>query len=231
MKMIKLLALVVVLPFVTKAQTKEKPQVKRYFMHSHGISYQKFDMMNNRIKMYPQYEQIKNTTGTLQFGIITEKNKTIFNYLVSLGTSLSGDKEKRSTATRFTGLAFDLGYYLYKGEQFSFYPLVGLGFENFTLILNRDNSAIPFDSVVNSSSTRQVVEPLKLANRFITYRLGMGSNITSKSHPRNSFGLQAGYVGSFKKDDWRINTTQIISNSPKDKLSKVIVQLLFRYKL
>ena len=229
MKMIKLIVLVITSPIFCIAQTKEKPSVKRYFTHTHGISYQKFDNINNRIKMFPQYEQLKNTTGTLQFGLITERNKTIFNYLVTVGSSLSGDNEKRSTATRFTGFAFDLGYYIYKRKRFSVYPMAGLGLENFTLVLNRDNSAVPFDSLLNSTTTRQNVEPLKLANRFITYRLGAGANANSKKYPRNSFGVQVGYIGSFTDKDWRINSTQIIAKSPKDNLSKLYGHLLFRY--
>ena len=145
--------------------------------------------------MFPQHEQLKNTTGTLQFGIITERKKTIFNYLVPVGTSLSGDNEKGSTAYRFTAFAFDLGYYIYKGNRISVYPMVGFGIENFTLVLNRDHSTVPFDSVINSPTARQNIEKIKLANRFITYRLGAACNITSKRHPRNSFELQVGYVG------------------------------------
>lgn len=56
MKMIKLIVLVITFPNFTIAQTKEKPPVKRYFTHTHGISFQKFENMNNRIKMFPQYE-------------------------------------------------------------------------------------------------------------------------------------------------------------------------------
>lgn len=231
MRMIKLCVLIISLPLCSIAQTKEEPAVKRYFTHTHGISYQKFDNMNNRIKMFPQYEQLKNTTGTLQLGLITERKKTIFNYLLQVGTSLSGDNKKKSTATRYTGFAFDLGYYIYKGNRFSVYPMAGLGIVNFKLVLNRDNTAVPFDSVINSPTVRQNVEPLKLANRFITYRLGAGGNITSKRHPRNSFGLQAGYVGSFKDEEWRVNTTQILANSPNDKLSQIYVHLLLRYEL
>ena len=229
--MIKLIVLIVLLPSLTKAQTKETPSVKRYFSHTHGISYQKFDNMSNRIKMFPQYAPLKNTTGTIQFGIITERKKTIFNYLLTIGSSLSGDKKKKSTATRFQGFAFDLGYYIYKGNRFSVYPMAGLGIQNYTLVLNRDNTTVPFDSVINSPTVRQNVEPLKLANRFITYRLGAGGNITSKRHPRNSFGLQAGYVGSFNEEEWRVNTTQIIANSPNDYLSQIYVLILLRYEL
>ena len=60
---------------------------------------------------------------------------------------------------------------------------------------------------------------------FITYRLSIGGNVNSKRHPRNSFGLQIGYVGNFKDEEWRINATQIIANSPKDNLSKIYVHL------
>lgn len=99
--------------------------------------------------------------------------------------------------------------------------MVGLGIENYTLVLNRDNSTVQFDSVLNLSTVRQNVGPLKLANRFITDRLGTGTNISSKKRPRNSFGFQIGYMGSFKDEIWRVNTSQIIANSPKDMLSKV----------
>ena len=51
MKLTKLFILTLILPTIGIAQTKERPIVKRYFTHTHGISYQKFDNINNRIAM------------------------------------------------------------------------------------------------------------------------------------------------------------------------------------
>ena len=63
------------------------------------------------------------------------------------------------------------------------------------------------------------------------YRLGMGVFVTSKKHTQNSVGLQVGYTGGFSPQEWKINKTQTLLNSPADKLSKISASVLIRYEL
>ena len=216
----------------TNAQIKTKPTVKRYLFHSHGISFQKFNNLDNRIKAYSQYEQLKNTTGTLQFGFFTEyKNNFIIGYSGNFGSSLSGDKNKKSSSTKFIGGAIDVGYCIFKTNRVSIFPYAGLGFEEFKAVFNKDISTIAFDSVLASNNVRQRTERLIFTNAFAIYRAGLGTFVTSKKHPQNSIGLQVGYSGSFGEKDWKINNTQSLFNSPKDKLSKISASILIRYEL
>ena len=213
------------------AQTKTKPPVKRYLFHSHGVSFQKFDNLNNRIKAYPQYEQLKNTTGTLQFGIFTEYDKITVGYSGNFGSSLSGDKNKKSSATKFLGGSIDVGYNIARTNRFTLFPYIGLGYEQFKASFNKDISTIAFDSVLASNNIRQTTEQLIFKNTFVMYRFGFAAFVSSKKHAQNCIGLQIGYSGSFGKKDWKINNTQTLSNSPKDKLSKVSASILIRYEL
>ncbi len=215
----------------TDAQTKTQPSLKRYLFHSHGISFQKFSNLNSRIKAYPQYEQLKNTTGTLHFGFFTEYDKFIVGYSANFGSSLSGDKNKKSSSTRFLGGSIDVGYNLIKTSRVSLFPYVGLGYEQFTASFNRDISSVAFDSVLATNNARKNTEQLVFTNAFALYRVGISTFVTSRKRPQSSLGLQVGYTGSFGEKDWKINNTQTLLNSPKDKLSKVSASILIRYEL
>jgi hypothetical protein len=106
-----------------------------------------------------------------------------------------------------------------------------LGYETYKVNYNRDVSSIPFDSVLLSNTFQQRVENLVFNNSFLLYRLGMGVFITSKKHTQNSVGLQVGYTGGFSPQEWKINKTQTLLNSPADKLSKISASVLIRYEL
>lgn len=231
MRNIMLLTAFVLFAININAQTKRKTAVKRYLFHSHGISFQNFDNLNNRIKAYPQYEQLKNTTGTLQFGIFTQYDRLIIGYSGNFGNSLSGNKNKKSSSIKFSGASIDLGYSVFKTARFSLYPYAGLGYERFKAIFNKDISTVPFDSTLTSNSVLQNTERPVFTNTFAVYRVGFGAFLNSKKRSQNSFGLQVGYSGSFGEKDWKINNTQTLLNSPKDKLSKIAVSLLIRYEL
>lgn len=205
--------------------------MKRFFFHSHGISYQKFENLNNRISLYPQYASLKNTVGTLQFGLITERRKTSIIYSFSTGSSLSGNKETKSSSTKFIGGSVDLAYHMIGRKQISFYPLLGLGYERYSIVLRKDNSMVPFDSVLQNNNVQQNSEPLQFTNAFVVYKMGLGINARSLKHPRNSIGLQGGYIGGFNNRTWRINGTQLLFNSPKDNLSKFFFHIDIRYEL
>ena len=217
--------------YISYAQNRSKKEVKRMFFHSHGISFQKFENLNKRIAAYPQFELAKNSTGTLQFGIVAERDRLITSYSINAGSSLSGDRKKKSTNTSFFGLSADAGYKLLKSASVSLYPFAGLGYEGYKVKLNKDVSAVPFDSVLNSTNFQQRAENIVFNNSFMLYRLGVGMVITSKKHVRNSIGLQVDYSGSFKTKEWRINRSQTLFNSPKDNLSKIAVSILIRYQL
>jgi len=231
MKLVHLAFCLFILTTVVPAQSNREKVVKRMFYHSHGISFQKFENLNNRISAYPQFEQTKNSTGTLNFGTFAERNRLITGFSINAGSSLSGDRDKKSSALSFHGLSADVGYNLLKDSRVSLYPFAGLGYETYKVKYNRDVSSIPFDSVLQSNNFQQQAENLVFNNSFLIYRLGMGVSIASKKHIQNSLGLQLDYTGGFKENDWKINKSQSLLNSPKDKLSKLTVSILIRYQL
>lgn len=231
MKFIQLTFCLIIYSTITHAQSNGKPKVKRYFFHSHGISFQKFENLNKRVAAYPQFEQAKNSTGTLQFGTFAERNRVITGFSINAGSSLSGDREKKSTATSFFGMSADVGYNFLKSSRVSLYPFAGLSYETYKVKYNHDVSAIPFDSVLQSNNFQQRVENLVFNNSFLVHRLGIGVIVTSKKHPQNSLGLQVDYTGSFSGNKWKVNKSQTLLNSPLDKLSKVSASVLIRYQL
>jgi opacity protein-like surface antigen len=230
MKFIRLAFLFAISSLVSYGQGQNKPQTKRFFYHSHGISFQKFENLNKRISNNPQFEQAKNSIGTLEFGMFAERNKLITIYSINAGSSLSGDREKKSASVNFTGLSADAGYSLIKNTRVSLYPLVGVGYETFKVKYNKDVSSVPFDSVFQSNNFQQRVESLVINNSFFVYRFGAGMFITSRKHFQNSIGFQLGYTGSFSEDEWKINKSQTLLNSPKDNLSRLSASVLIRYQ-
>ena len=144
---------------------------------------------------------------------------------------LSGNKEKKSTTTKFIGGSIDLGYNFLEKNNLSIYPFIGLGIVKYNVLLRKDNSSIPFDSVLQNSIVQQNVVPLTFNNNFLAYKTGIGINLKSAKHPRNSAGLQMGYSGSFNESTWKVNNTQILTNSPKDILSKIFLQINILYQI
>jgi hypothetical protein len=231
MKFILLSFCLIFFSIVTNAQSKRKADMKKSIFHSHGMSFQKFEDLNKRVVAYPQFEQPKNATGTFQFGRFAERNRLISVLSINGGSSLSGNREKKSTSTSYFGLSADVGYNLLKSSRVSLYPFAGLGSETYKVKFNRDASSVPFDSVLLSSNFQQRVENLVFNNSFIVYRLGVGMFVTSRKHVQNSIGLQVGYTGGFSPQEWKINTSQTLLNSPKDELSKIAASILIRYQL
>jgi hypothetical protein len=215
----------------TQAQSDKKAKVKRYLYHSHGISFQNFENLNARVALYPQYAKAKSSTGTLQFGVFAQRNRWLTSYSINGGNSLSGDRKKKNSATIFLGSSADLGYNIIQSNRLSIYPFAGFGYENYKLKYNRDISALPFDSVLQSSAYLQEIEQPVFNNAFLAYRFGFGMFVTSRKFQQNSIGLQVGYTGSFGEKDWKANKTQILLNSPQDALAKVFASVLIRYQL
>lgn len=215
---------------ITSIAQESKGIKIRNFYHSHGISFQKFGNLNKRIAVFPQFEQPKNSTGIFEFGLITERNKLLTGFNINAGSSLSGTRNIKSTATNFWGLAANAGYNLLNSSRVSLFPYTGLGYEKYKVIFNRDVSNVPFDSVLQSGNVQQRVENIVFTNSFINYKAGIGFSVKSKKHKQNSIGLLLDYSGSFKANDWKINKLQTLSNSPKDNLSKIAASILIRYQ-
>ncbi len=65
-------------------------------MHGIGATFQKFDGLNSRIAGFPQYKELREHMGTLQFGWLKERNKVISGLTFTAGSSMSGDRDKKS---------------------------------------------------------------------------------------------------------------------------------------
>lgn len=212
-------------------QKENKSKPNRYLYHTHGISFQKFDNLNNRVTANPIYEPIKSNVGTFQFGFIGERNKVSYNTGITVGNSFSGKKETRSTSSRVFGYSLDIAYKVFAKNRFSIAPFAGIGLDNYTIKFNRDNSSVPFDSVLANANILQKTSPVVFHNTFFNYRAGLSFTYKSSKMPQNAVGLEAGYSGSFSKSDWKINSTQTLNSSPVDGLSKIYGQLIFRYQI
>jgi hypothetical protein len=190
-----------------------------------GVSFQKFDGLNDRIANFPQYKQIRNATGVLQLGTFHESHQFISQANLMAGSSMSGDQGQRSSTIRYLGAAIDFGYDLIKSEKVALFPLVGLGYQAYQARFFRDNSAVNFDDVLQSTNVQNNIKPLDLTNGFFSYRGGIG--LAARS-PKNgcSIGVQVIYTGSFHDRSWRSNDNQTLSNAPTDKLSQVYAGLV-----
>lgn len=198
--------------------------------HSFGGSFQKFDGLNGRVAGFPQFKQLKNNTATLELGWLKERNRVISGAGLTLGSSMSGDHNQKSSTIHYYGLHADIGYDLLKSERFMLFPLAGLGFQKYQAIFYKDNSAVNFDDVLESPTVQNNISSVKFNNSFFVYRLGMGFAVKSPKHPSSSIGIQAGYSGSFEKKQWRSTEDQLLRNAPQDKLSQVFVGLVFTCK-
>lgn len=191
-----------------------------------GVSFQKFDGLNSRIANYPQYKELRNATGVLQLGSFKEKKQFISQFNIMAGSSMSGDRDKRSSTIRYFGVGADLGYDFIKSDKVALYPLVGLGYQKYQARFFKDNSGVSFNDVLQSPTVQNSVEPLQLKNGFFNYRLGFGVAATSAKH-HCSIGVQALYTGSFKDQVWKSSADQTLLNAPSDKLSQIYAGLVF----
>ncbi|MEO5684329.1 MAG: hypothetical protein ABIQ88_16935 [Chitinophagaceae bacterium] len=197
-----------------------------YMSRGIGASFQKFDGLNSRIANFPQYKEVRDVTGVLQLGWIKERRQFISQFNIMAGSSMSGDRDKRSSTIRYIGAGADIGYDFIKSERVALYPLVGLGYQKYQARFFRDNSGVNFNDVVNSPTVQNNLKPLELTNGFFNYRLGLGISAKSSKHDC-SIGLQAMYTGSFKDHAWKSGNEQSLSNAPEDKLSQIYAGLIF----
>src|SRR4051812_43109732 len=63
--------------------------------HGIGASFQNFDGLNGRVANLPQYKQLRDHAATLGIGWLKERNQVISGGSVTLGSSMSGDRDKR----------------------------------------------------------------------------------------------------------------------------------------
>jgi hypothetical protein len=190
-----------------------------------GVSFQKFDGLNDRIAGFPQYKQIRNATGVLQLGTFKESHQFISQMNLMAGSSMSGDRSEKSSTIRYLGAGIDIGYDFIKSEKVALFPLIGLGYQAYQARFFRDNSAVDFDNVLQSTTTQNNIKPLDLTNGFFNYRLGIGLAATSAKY-HCSIGVQAMYVGSFQDRAWRSGDAQTLSNAPSDGLSQIYAGLV-----
>lgn len=165
--------------------------------------------------------------GTLQLGWLKEHNKVISQFGFLAGSSMSGDRDERSSTVRFLGIGADMGYNVLNSQFVMVYPMVGLGYEKYQAKFFRDNTGVDFNNVLESPTVQNNLEPLAMKNSFVTYRAGVGFALKSPKNPARSIGLQAGYVGSFKDHEWRSKSNQKLNNSPEDGIGRIYVSLVF----
>jgi hypothetical protein len=192
-----------------------------------GASFQDFDGLNSRVASFPGFEPLKKSAGTLQIGWLSERKRFVTGSDIGVGSSMSGDKGKKSSNIRFIGLGADFGYAVVKTKQVLFYPFVGVGYEWYQARFYKDNSGTNFDNVLGSPGVQNTIKPVNFKNDFFTYRLGLGVNLTSPKSMGGGIGLKAGYNGSFHDSYWKSNDNQNLGNAPKDALSRFYVSLVF----
>jgi hypothetical protein len=195
-----------------------------------GGSFQQFNSLNGRVAGLTQYKQLKDYTATLGLGWLKEQNRFISGAGITIGSSMSGDRDKKSSTIRYIGFNADLGYDLLKSEKIMLYPLAGLGLQKYQAIFFRDNSTVDFNNVLESPAVQNSISSIKFNNAFLVYRLGFGVSVKAPKYPSHSIGIQAGYTGSFKKHDWKSNENQVLNNSPEDRISQFYVSLVLTSK-
>lgn len=184
-----------------------------------GGSFQQFDGLNGRLSGLPQYKSLRTHTATIGLGWFKERNRVVSDAGFTLGSSLSGKRDEKSSTIRYIGFNANIGYDVLENETITLYPLLGLGYQCYQAIFYKDNSGVDFDDVLESPEVRQDIKPVKFTNGFFVYRAGAGILFNSPKYPA-SIGLQAGYTGSFQKRAWKTNEGQALANAPKDGISQ-----------
>lgn len=234
------LLLTVSLGTFAQDREKERPRHKQSWMNKDGkydhnfmstfgvgVGFQNFDGLNDRMANYSQYEALKDYTAVLSLGWLKEKNQLVSLSNFTAGSSLSGDRDKKSSVIRFLGVGADLGFDVVKNDRIMLFPLVGIGYEWYQAKFYKDNSGVSFNDVVQSPATQNAVRALDLKNSFFTYRAGVGFNIKSQRNSNYGIGLLAAYTGSFQEKAWKSNENQSLLNSPEDRLGRIQISVIF----
>ncbi len=196
------------------------------FLRAVGISFQSFDGLNSRIANRPEYKELRDYAGTLDFGFIREYNRFVSDLDLTAGSSMSGDRDKKSSTIRYAGIGIDLGYDLLASKKLLLYPSVGIGGEAYQARFYKDNSLVPFDAVLVSSDVQNAIRPVNFTNRFFTYRLGLGFAVRPSNNASGYMGIRAAYMGSFKDKEWKSSDNQSLAGAPSDGLSQFSISLV-----
>jgi len=209
------------------AQEKKKERKSSMIMtKSIGVSFQRFGDLNQRIAPYSQYKPLKDYMWTLGLGSIHTMNNFVSGFSVTGGSSLSGDRDKKSSAMRFLSAGLDLGYDVIPSDKVMLYPTVGVGVETYRATFYKDVSAVDFDDVLTSPTVQNSIRSVKFNNTFATYRFGLGFALKSPKGD-GTIGLQLGYTGSFKDNRWKSSDNQTLADAPLDNLSRFNVGIVF----
>ncbi|MES1225260.1 MAG: hypothetical protein ABUT20_57795, partial [Bacteroidota bacterium] len=148
---------------------------------------------------------------------------------ITIGNSMSGDRHEKSSALNSLGIYAGIGYNVIGSKTITLYPMLGLGYERYKAQFYKDNSAVDFDQVLQSAAVQNSISSVSFRNGFFTYRAGAGVAFHLNKDPGTSFGMQAGYVGSFSSNEWRSNEDQDLMNAPKDKLSRIYLGVVIAF--
>ncbi len=228
MKRIILFTLLAASVSVTSAQTKSEKDKEKFvpmITRGLGMSFQKFDGLNNRIALFPQYKTLNNRMYTISLGTMHVMNNFVSQFTLTAGSSMSGDRDERSSALRFISPSLDFGYDVIPADKIMLYPLVGIGGEFYQALFYKDNSSVSFNDVLGSPAVQNNIRSVKFTNSFVTYRLGLGFAVKSPKG-YGTIGLQGMYEGGFKEKAWRSSENQALANSPTDKLSRFSISLI-----
>lgn len=194
-----------------------------------GIGFQDFDGLNSRIAGEPAYRSLKDYTGIVHLGWLKERNRLVSQGNLTLGSSMSGDRNRQSSTTRFIGIGADIGYDVLAQERIMLYPFAGIGYEWYQAKFFRDVSNIDFDDVLESPILQNGISPIRFNNSFFTYKVGLGVNLFAPKERGASVGLQAAYTGSFQDREWRSKDGQDLRNAPEDRLGRFQISLILTH--
>lgn len=212
------------------AQDGKRKWTMPYATLSIGASFQEFDGLKSRIAAFPQYEQLKDRAGVIGVGWLKNHNNIITSGNINAGSSLSGDRDKKSSTVRFIGVSADLGYDVIPSDRLMLFPLIGIGYESYQARFHKDVSATNFNDVLNSPATQNNIRTVSFKNAFLTYRAGLGFWVKNPKDGTKAIGIQGGYTGSFKDHDWKTNDNQVLSNSPEDNLGRFFVSIVLSHQ-
>jgi hypothetical protein len=194
-----------------------------------GGGLQEFDGLNSRIDNNNAYRTLRDYTALLHLGFMKERNRFISMINLGLGSTMSGDRQRRSSTVRFIGVGADIGYDLVAAERVMFYPLVGLGYEWYQAKFFRDVSNLSFNEVIQNPLVQPAISPIAFTNSFFNYKVGLGVNLFAPHDGGASIGLQAAYVGSFQDREWRSREGQELGNAPEDRLGRFQVSIVLTH--
>ncbi len=205
---------------------KKNDYVPPMFLRAIGISFQSFDGLNSRIANRPEYKTLRDFSGTLDFGFLREYNRFVSDIDLIAGSSMSGDRDKKSSTIRYGGVGIDIGYDVIPNKKLLLYPSIGIGGQAYQARFYKDNSAVPFDAVLVFSDVQNAIRPVNFTNSFFTYRLGLGFAVKPPRGSSGYFGIRAAYIGSFKDKEWKSSDNQVLSGAPSDGLSQFSISLV-----